>query len=232
MLDMLAAFAAADRGLCCGLQSFREMWGFISSGSDSQDAEVTTTPPPPTGPAAPPGQRVSFGPHGKGAAVRSLACGLAHSAAIVGDGELWTWGCNHKGQCGHVVTGPGTGTVPPRVEEQEAAGDADRVVEAAKVETVHDALKGGGVSLLACGAEFTAAYSADTHTLAVCGAGANEFLPEGSTRAADGSDCSWHEIPLVYEEGHEQVPLNLLTQLAAGYGHLVMLSGPPAGAAR
>ena len=53
--------------------------------------------------------------------MRSLACGLAHSAAIVGDGELWTWGCNHKGQCGHVVTGPGTGTVPPRVEEQEAA---------------------------------------------------------------------------------------------------------------
>ena len=189
-------------------QSLREMWGFITSGSDTK--EVTGTPPPPEGPASMPSKRVVFGKYGESVAVRSAACGLAHSAAIVGDGELWTWGRNDEGQCG--VSGVPMG--------DEAGG---QVLKAAHVEAVHDALAGGAVTLVACGANFTAAYSADTHLLAVCGGGAKEFVGRGRAAAA----TEWHQIPLVAEDGSNALHKDaaVLVQLAAGYGHLVMLTG-------
>ena len=92
------------------MQSLREMWGFISSGSDSM--EVTGAPRPPEGPAAASSKRVVFGQHGADVTVRSVVCGLSHSAAIVGDGELWTWGCNDDGSLGR----DGAENVPMKVE--------------------------------------------------------------------------------------------------------------------
>ena len=194
--------------VCNGLwQSLREIWGFITSGSDA--TEVTATPPPPAGPASTPSKRVFFGQHGEDVAVRSVACGLAHSAAILGDGELWTWGRNDQGQCGCTLA-----------EEQPG----DEVVKAAHVEAVHDALAGGAVTLVACGANFTAAYSADTHVLAVCGAGANDFVQRGAAAAAN----EWRLIPLMSEGSDNKMhkDMEVLVQLIAGYGHLVMLTGP------
>ena len=183
------------------------MWGFITSGSDS--TEVTATPPPPAGPATTPSKRVIFGQHGENVTVRSVACGLAHSAAILGDGELWTWGCNDQGQCGCTSA------------DEQHGGE---VVKAAHVETVHDVLAGGSVTLVACGANFTAAYSADTHILAVCGVGANDFVQEGAAAAP----TEWQLISLLPEDSADAIQndTEVLVQLVAGYGHLVMLNGP------
>ena len=195
-------------------QSLREMWGFIMSSDSarrgSKTNEVTGTPPPPEGPASMPSKRVVFGKYGESVAVRNAVCGLAHSAAIVGDGELWTWGRNDQGQCG--VSGVSIG--------DEATGP---VLQAAHVEAVHDALAGGAVTLVACGANFTAAYSADTHLLAVCGAGAKEFVGRGRAARAV---TEWNQIPLVPEDGSNDLhkDMAVLVQLAAGYGHLVMLT--------
>lgn len=184
------------------------MWGFISSGSGSD--EVTSTPPPPEGPPAPPPKRVSFGQHGTDVSVRSVACGLAHSAAIIRDGELWTWGRNDQGQCGVSLDGC-------------TYGEDGEVVEAVHVESVHEALAGGAVTLVACGAGFTAAYSADTHTLAVCGAEVNQFVQWGQTATA----TAWRQVPLMFEGGSDEIckEEEVLVQLVAGYGHLVMLTG-------
>ena len=188
------------------------MWGFISSGSGSE--EVTSTPPPPEGPAAPPSKRVVFGQHGKDVTVRSVVCGSAHSAAIVGDGELWTWGCNEQGQCGVSFHGCSS----ERVEADS------KVLQANRVESVHEALAGGAVTLVACGAGFTAAYSADTHVLAVCGSRASEFVQQHATCAA----TDWRQIPLVSDTGSDEIHKDkeVLLQLVAGYGHLVILTGP------
>ena len=184
------------------------MWGFITSGSHA--TEVTATPPPPAGTASAPSKRVIFGQHGADVAVRSVACGLSHSAAILGDGELWTWGRNDQGQCGCTSA------------EEQGGGE---VVKAAHVETVHDALAGGSVTLVACGASFTAAYSADTHILAVCGVGANDFVQRGTAAAAP---TEWQLISLLPEDSADAIQRDteVLVQLVAGYGHLVMLTGP------
>jgi alpha-tubulin suppressor-like RCC1 family protein len=35
--------------------------------------------------------------------VKQVACGYAHTAALTYDGEVWTWGSNKGGCCGHHV---------------------------------------------------------------------------------------------------------------------------------
>ena len=192
-------------------QSLRDMWGFITS--DSETTEVRSAPAPPQGLAALPSKRVMFGRHGQSVGVRSIACGVAHSAAIVGEGELWTWGRNDQGQCG----------VPLASSEMTAEEADSEELQAFHVEAVHDVLAGGAVTLLACGANFTAVYSTDTHILAVCGAGANEFVHQGTKATA----MEWQQIQLMSEDGSDQIceESEMLVQLVAGYGHLAMLTG-------
>lgn len=174
--------------------SLSEMWGSIFAARGEVDTGGNAAPPPPVGPDAEPARFVAFGEYAKrGAAVKAVACGMAHSAAIVGDGELWVWGNNDKGQCSGVTL----------VEEEGGP------IQAARVLDVHAALDGGSVSLVACGALFTVAYSAETHRLAVCGTGAKELVDfsEAASQIVGGrrletapQPTDWHQIPLTSAE--------------------------------
>ena len=119
-------------------------------------------------------------------------------AAIVGDGELWTWGLNAHGQRG------------------EADSDAPDAATPQPGATA--ALGGGAVTVVACGARFTAAYTAESHRLAVCGSGAAEFLSSPPPRE---DVASWREVSLVGVAEELAV-----SQMDAGDAHLVLLAAP------
>ena len=118
--------------------------------------------------------------------------------AIVGDGELWTWGLNAHGQCGEADSGASDVATPQP--------------------GVAAALGGGAVTAVACGARFTAAYSAESHRLAVCGSGAAEFLSSPPPRE---DVASWREVSLVGVAEELAV-----SQMDAGDAHLVLLAAP------
>ena len=174
--------------------SFREMFAGLWGSSGTEASPEEAVPEVPEGPQAEAPVMVELG----GGRARAVAAGEAHAAAIVGDGELWTWGLNAHGQRGEA--------------DSDASDVATPQPGAAAV------LGGGAVTAVACGARFTAAYSAESHRLAVCGSGAAEFLSSPPPRE---DMASWREVSLVGVAEELAV-----SQMDAGDAHLVLLAAP------